>query len=88
MTNSQASALSGVSYHEDLLERLRDPEYAAGYLNAVLEEGDEAAFQLALRDVAEARQMPVPETPLRWSDVTGILKALDIQLRLNLKRAA
>lgn len=26
-----------VSYKADLLERLRDPEYATGYLNAVLE---------------------------------------------------
>lgn len=88
MTKLQASAQSGVSYHEDLLERLRDPEYATGYLNAVLEESDEVSFHLALRDVALARQMPVPETPLRWSDVTGILNTLGIQLRLNLKRAA
>ncbi|MGH9755301.1 MAG: DNA-binding protein [Blastocatellia bacterium] len=46
---------SDVSYRENLLKRLRDPEYAAGYLNAVLEENDEAAFQLALQDVAEAQ---------------------------------
>jgi probable addiction module antidote protein len=41
-------------YKEHLLAKLKDPEYAAGYLNAVLEEGDDAAFLLALRDVAEA----------------------------------
>lgn len=42
--------------HEDwLLERLRDPELAAEYLNAALAEGDQAAFMLALRDVARAR---------------------------------
>ncbi len=42
--------------HEDwLLERLRDPELAAEYLNAALAEGDQAAFMLALRDVAKAR---------------------------------
>lgn len=84
MTKPKAS----ISYHEDLLERLRDPEYATGYLNAVLEESDEAAFQLALRDVAEAQQMPAPETPLRWSDVASILDSLGIGLRLDLKRAA
>ena len=79
---------SSISYREDLLERLRDPEYATGYLNAVLEENDEAAFQLALQDVAEAQQAPLPEAPLRWSNVISLLSALGIQLRLDLKRAA
>lgn len=44
---------SSVSYRQDLMKRLRDPEYAAGYLNAALEENDEMAFQLALQDMAE-----------------------------------
>lgn len=42
------------SYHEDLLKRLADPGYAAEYLNACLEDGDEGVFLLALRDVAQA----------------------------------
>lgn len=42
-----------ISYHEDLLQRLKDPKYAVGYLNACLEEGDEGVFLLALRDVAQ-----------------------------------
>jgi len=42
--------------HEDwLLGQLQDPELAAEYLNAALAEGDQAAFMLALRDVAKAR---------------------------------
>ena len=46
------------NYHEDLLERLKDPEYAAGYLAAALEEEDmPEVFLLALRDVAEAKGM-------------------------------
>lgn len=46
------------SYREDLLERLKDPDYAAGYLEAVLEEDSSPeAFLLALRDVAEAKGM-------------------------------
>ncbi|MBI1763135.1 MAG: hypothetical protein HYR56_17040 [Acidobacteria bacterium] len=81
-------ARAAVSYKEDLLVRLRDPEYAAGYLNAVLEENDEAAFQLALRDVAEAKRMPLPAAQLQWTDVTGLLNALGIRLRLDWKRAA
>ena len=43
------------SYKETLLQRLRDPEEAAAYLDAALEEGDKDVFLLALRDVAEAR---------------------------------
>ena len=80
--------MKAVSYKADLLERLRDQEYATGYLNAVLEESDEAAFQLALQDVAEARQMPLPATPLQWSEVTKLLRVLGLQLRLDLARAA
>jgi len=39
-------------YDETLKEALSDPEEAAAYLNAALEEGDPAAFLLALKDVA------------------------------------
>jgi len=41
-------------YKEDLLEQLKDPEFAASYLAQVLEFGDNAAFLIALRDVVEA----------------------------------
>lgn len=44
-----------VEYKGGLLKRLADPEYALGYLNAALEDGDQEVFLLALRDVAEAR---------------------------------
>ena len=43
-----------VSYHDYLIESLKDPEEAAEYLNAVLEEKDEKLFLKALRNVAEA----------------------------------
>jgi probable addiction module antidote protein len=44
------------TYHEDLIERLKDPKRAIGYLNACLsqEDFDEGVLLLALRDVAEA----------------------------------
>lgn len=74
-----------VSYKEDLLARLRDPESATGYLNAVLEEGDEVAFQVALRDVAEAKHAPLPATPLQ-ADVTSLLNTLGIRLRFDLNQ--
>ncbi len=42
------------SYEPDLLDALQDPQEAAEYLSAALEDGDPKAFLLALRDVAEA----------------------------------
>ncbi len=44
-------------YHASLIEGLRDPEEAAAYLSAALEEQDIATFLLALRNVAEATGM-------------------------------
>ena len=44
-----------VSDHDHLLESLKDPAEAEGYLNASLEAGDPKAFLMALRNVAEAR---------------------------------
>jgi probable addiction module antidote protein len=46
-----------VLYKDGLMEDLQDPEEAAAYLNAALEEGSREAFLMALRDVAEARGM-------------------------------
>ena len=43
------------SWKEYLLRSLHDPEEAAAYLNAALEDEDLRVFLLALRDVAEAR---------------------------------
>lgn len=40
------------AYEETLKETLIDPEEAAAYLNAALDEGDPAVFLLALKDVA------------------------------------
>ena len=43
------------SYRANLLEALKDPETAAEYLSACLDDGDVEVFLLALRDVAEAQ---------------------------------
>ena len=42
------------NYREDLLERLKDADYAAEYLAQVLAEKDKATFLVALKDVVEA----------------------------------
>lgn len=41
-------------YNEFLFEQLQDPEVAAEYLSAAIEEGSTHEFLLALRNVAEA----------------------------------
>ena len=43
------------SYHESLLESLKDLKEAGAYLNASLDENDPELFLLALRNVAEAQ---------------------------------
>jgi probable addiction module antidote protein len=59
MTTNGESAMSKLTkdYRESLLEDLQDPEEAAAYLTAALDEGDPAVFLLALRNVAEAKGM-------------------------------
>ena len=43
------------SYQDSLIKRLCDPQEAAAYLDAALEEGDRPAFLLAIRNVIDAR---------------------------------
>lgn len=43
-----------VPYEPWLIERLKNPEEAAAYLEAAIEDGDQAGFMLALRHVAQA----------------------------------
>ena len=45
---------ASISYEEGLDKRLKTPEYAIGYLNAILEENDSDLLLLGLRDVARA----------------------------------
>lgn len=42
-------------YQDHLIQALKDPEEAEGYLNAVLETGDPKMFLVALHNVVEAR---------------------------------
>ena len=59
MTTRKKSKQMSSDYKEFLFKRLRDPNTAAGYLTAALEEGDET-FLLALKDVAEAKGAIAP----------------------------
>ena len=49
------AAAPGVPYEDWLIGRLKDPSEAAAYLEAVIEDGDQAAIMLALRQVAQAQ---------------------------------
>lgn len=42
-------------YKEHLIEELKNPEEAAAYINASMEDDDVEVFLMALRDVAEAQ---------------------------------
>ena len=42
------------SYQDYLIKSLKDPDEAAEYLNAALQDGDSQIFLLALRNVAQA----------------------------------
>ncbi len=39
-----------------LIERLKDPEEAAAYLEAAIDDGDQGVLMLALRHIAQARE--------------------------------
>src|SRR5689334_6226057 len=43
-----------LDYREDLLERLREAEFAAAYLDEVISLNDDKALLVALRDVVDA----------------------------------
>ncbi len=49
-------ALPSLPYEDWLAERLKEPIEAAAYLEAVIEEGDQAAIMLALRQIAQAQK--------------------------------
>lgn len=44
-----------ISYKDDLIQRLKDPEYAIEYLKCCIEDEDPSVFLLALKYVAEAQ---------------------------------
>ncbi len=57
--------MTKVRYKDDLLRRLKDAKYAVGYLNACLEDPDEGAFMLAVRDVAQVHGGTAPPEQIR-----------------------
>lgn len=55
MTRRKADVAASRDHEAATIESLRaDPDFAAAYLDAVLDDGDQAEFLLALRRLAEA----------------------------------
>lgn len=52
------------SYHAYLIESLKDPQEAAAYLGAVLEDGSLEEMRLALTNVVEAQILGLDDTQL------------------------
>lgn len=57
MTNKKTMRVVSVSYEEELLKALKDPEEAVAYLKASLEDGDPVVLELALADVAKVKNL-------------------------------
>jgi DNA-binding phage protein len=65
MNDLRGEFQKSVPYTDGLMERLKDPEYAAAYLSACLKDNSEdaeEAFRLALLDVAKAHGISNPRT--------------------------
>ena len=60
--------MKGKDFKVGLLKRLKDPEYAAGYLADVLESESQEAFLLAVKNVLDARKANIT----KLSKKTGI----------------
>lgn len=65
-----------VSYQTYLIESLKNPEEAAGYLNAALEGGDIEVFLLALQNVIKARGGIAKVAEKSQKSRTSLYKAL------------
>ncbi len=53
--NGARPATPSLPYEDWLIEQLKDPVEAAAYIEAVIEQGDQAAIMVALRQVAQAQ---------------------------------
>ena len=86
-----------VSHEEATIESFQlDPDYAAEYLNAVLEDGDQEELMLALRRVAAAtglnentlhRTLSAKGNP-KLSTLSGICKAVGMEISITQSRSS
>lgn len=67
---------SKINYQDYLIESLKDPEEAVGYLNAALEGGDTEVFLLALQNVIKAQGGVAKIAKKSHKSRTSLYKAL------------
>ena len=65
-----------IQYQDYLIESLKHPEEAAGYLNAALEGGDTQVFLLALQNVVKAQGGVTKLAEKSHKSRTSLYKAL------------
>ena len=91
------------SYYAYLIESLKDPQEAAAYLNAVLEDGNLEELSLALKNVAEAKMAALSDAQLptnqeaadhlvsqqTYLELSNLLRTLDeLGFKLSVKHVA
>lgn len=83
LTSTNVKMPTSRSYHSYLIESLRDPQEAAAYLDAVLEDGSFEEIRSALTDVAAA-QISGLDDPQLASHQSAIYETLSQQNQLDL----
>lgn len=68
-----------ISYEDYLIQSLKDPEEAVGYLNAALEGGDIKVFLLALQHVVQAQGGVASLAERTQKSRTSLYKALSLK---------
>lgn len=68
--------MKSIDYQDYLIESLKNPEEAAGYLNAALEGGNINVFLLALRNVIKAQGGVAKVSKKAHKGRTSLYKAL------------
>lgn len=74
-----------MSYHEYLIDTLKNPEEAIGYLNAALDGGDIKVFLLALQNVVKAQGGITNLADKTHKSRTSLYKALSLKGNPHLK---
>lgn len=85
-TSNSVTMPTSRSYQEYLIESLKDPDEAAAYLEAALEEGDDSLLQIALKNVIEAKIALNESNDADNSllELQGLIEQLTEQPKLNL----
>jgi probable addiction module antidote protein len=76
-----------VSYNDYLIESIKDPKEAAGYLNAALEGGDIKVFLLALQNVIKAQGVIAALSEKTHKSRTSLYKSISYNGNPYLKSA-